>query len=81
MRYWIYCEPVNAKSTEAIWQVWSDAAILAEYWEYWCGRMRNVGRESQISENNCITDWAATHWAVPADAESLQRIISAPKPQ
>jgi hypothetical protein len=41
--------------------------------------MRAVGRESQISENNCITDWAAVHWAWPADRESLQKIIAAPK--
>jgi hypothetical protein len=40
--------------------------------------MRAVGRESQISENNCITDWAAVHWAWPADRESLQKIITAP---
>ena len=77
MRYWMYCEPVNAKSSEAVWQVWSDAAILADYWEYWCRLMRLAGRESQISENNCITDWAASHWANTATHENLQRIIQA----
>jgi hypothetical protein len=41
--------------------------------------MRALGRESQISENHCITDWAAVHWAWPADRESLQKIITAPK--
>ena len=79
MRYWMYCEPLSAKSSEAVWQVWSDAAILADYWERWCNLMRVAGRESQISENNCITDWTATHWAIPATPENLQRIISAPK--
>lgn len=76
MRYWMYCEPVG-KNSEAVWQVWSDAAILADYWEYWCRLMRLAGRESQISENNCITDWAASHWANPATHENLQRIIQA----
>lgn len=79
MRYWIYAEPVSATSSEPVYQVLSDKAILDTYWDYWCGRMRSVGREAQISENNCVTDWAATHWAVPATTESLLRIIAAPK--
>lgn len=81
MRYWIYCEPVNEQCVEPVFHVLSDRAILAEYWDYWSSTMRAVGRESQISENNCITDWTATHWAVPATTESLLRIISAPKPE
>lgn len=76
----MYCEPVG-ETAEAVWHVWSDAAILADYWTRWCNLMRVAGRESQISENNCITDWAATHWATPATPENLQRIVSAPKGQ
>lgn len=79
MRYWLYCEPVG-ESSEAVWHVWSDKAILASYYDHWCGLMRKVGRESQICEFNCITDWVATHWATPATADNLLRIISAPKP-
>lgn len=78
MRYWIYCEPVG-EGSEAVWQVWSDAAILEDYWTTWCDLMRKAGRESQLSENNCVTDWATTHWATPATPESLLRIIWAPK--
>lgn len=78
MRYWIYCEPVG-ETSEAVWHVWSDAAILADYYEHWCELMHKSGRESKISENNCITDWAATHWATPATHKNLRRIISAPK--
>jgi hypothetical protein len=80
MRYWMYCEPVG-DTAEAAWHVWSDAAILADYWTQWCELMHKAGRESQISENNCVTDWAATHWATPATPENLQRIILAPKGQ
>ena len=72
----MYCEPVG-ESSEAVWQVWSDKAILADYWTSWCELMHKAGRESQISENNCITDWAASHWANPATHENLQRIIQA----
>lgn len=78
MRYWIYCEPVG-ESSEAVWQVWSDAAILADYYEHWCELMHKAGRESQICEFNCITDWIATHWASPATPETLHKIILAPK--
>lgn len=76
----MYCEPVD-KTSEAVWQVWSDDAILDYYWTRWCEIMHVAGRESQISKNNCITDWVATHWAVPATYENLQKIISAPKGQ
>ena len=74
MRYWIYSEPLSAESYEPIWQIWSDKAILVSYWDYWCGRMREADRVSQISENNCITDWAAVHWALPATRENLAHI-------
>ena len=80
MRYWLYAEPVTAECTEPVWQVWSDTAILAHYWEQWCMLMKAAGREAQITENNCITDWAATHWAEPATPKNLRRIITAPKP-
>lgn len=81
MRYWIYAEPVNEHNMEVVFHVFSDRAILADYWTRWCELMTKADRESQITENNCITDWVATHWAVPATTESLLRIISAPKPQ
>jgi hypothetical protein len=79
MRYWIYAEPASETSSEAVYQIYSDRAILDTYWDYWSSTMRALGRELQISENHCITDWAAIHWAWPADAESLLQIITAPK--
>jgi len=79
MRYWIYCEPVSETSSTPVYQIFSDQAILDTYWDYWCKRMCEVGRESQISENNCITDWTTIHWAVPATAETLAEMFGAPK--
>lgn len=78
MRYWMYCEPVG-ESSEAVWHVWSDQAILADYWTRWCKLMHKAGHDSQISENNYIIDWATTNWAIPATPENLLKIISAPK--
>lgn len=79
MRYWIYCEPAGENTSEPVYYIYSDRAILDTYWDYWSSTMRAVGRESQISENNCITDWVAVHWGWPADKESLLQIIQAPK--
>jgi len=79
MRYWIYAEPVNEKSVEPIFQIFSDKAILASYWEYWCKQMRKVNKPEEMTEANCIDDWVAVHWAVLATTESMLRIISAPK--
>jgi len=79
MKYWIYAEPASETSGEAVYHIYSDRAILDTYWDYWSSAMRAVGRELQISENHCIADWATVHWAWPADSESLQKIIQAPK--
>ena len=81
MRYWIYCEPVSETSSTPVYQILSDQAILDTYWDYWYKQMVKVGRESQISENSCITDWAVTHWAVVATPENLAEMFGAPKPQ
>ena len=80
MRYWIYCEPVG-ETAETVWQVWSEKAILAEYWDDWCRQMRAGNKANEIAETNCITDWIVTHWAVAATPENLQKIIQAPKGQ
>ena len=81
MRYWIYCEPASETCVEPVWTILSDKAILAQYLGYWTQRMTQAGKSDQITDENCIQDWAATHWAVPATYASLQRIIPAPKGQ
>ena len=83
---WLYAEPAG-KSSEPIWMIYSDDAILAEYWETWMQQGRAYNREHGLEEHNgisplrCIDDWVTIHWAVPATAENLLNIISAPKPQ
>lgn len=78
MRYWLYVEPAG-KTSEPIFTVMSDAAILGEYWDYWCERMKSVGREHLINKEDCILDWVMLHWAVEATPEALLQIITAPK--
>lgn len=86
MRYWLYAEPAG-KSGEPIWMIYSDDAILAQYWEYWSRKMtdhnafNNIPEGTGVNPRNCLDDWVTTHWAVPATPENLLNIISAPKPQ
>lgn len=86
MNYWLYSEPVGG-SSEAVWLVYSEDAILAHYWEYWLSKMTDhntilsIPEGTGINPRRCIDDWVTIHWAVPATAENLLNIISAPKPQ
>lgn len=37
--------------------------IMQEYWAYWVDRMIEVGKEDEISRENCISDWIVVNWA------------------
>lgn len=86
MRFWLIAEPVG-KGDEAVWKIYSDDAILAEYWEYWLRKMTDFNAINNIAEGtgvnplNCIDDWTVVNWAVAATPENLLNILSAPKPQ
>lgn len=42
----------------------SEKEILEQYWDYWCDRMRQVGKDpNQYSQLDCIDDWCIVHWA------------------
>lgn len=85
MNYWLFAEPIG-ESSEPVWMIYSDDAVLAEYWETWSTQgmawnaERNFDPGTGINPRRCIDDWVTTHWAVPATAESLLNIISALKP-
>lgn len=86
MNYWIYAEPVGTSSIP-VWKIYSEEAIVAEYWTYWEARMdaynvaHGLPKYTNISVSNCIQDWVSTNWAFLATPEYLQRIIEAPKGQ
>lgn len=86
MRQWLIVEPV-CDSIEPVWKIYSDDAILAEYWSEWMRQGmawnadRNIDPGTGINPLRCIDDWVVVHWAVPATPESLLQILSAPKPQ
>jgi len=45
------------------WITLSEDQIIDEYWNYWSGQMKKVGKESEINRENCIYDYCVVHWA------------------
>ena len=41
----------------------SEEEILKEYYDYWCQRMKEVGKEDQIHPKDCIDNWVIVNWA------------------
>jgi hypothetical protein len=80
MKHWIYVEPARG-SSEPIWTIMSEDAVIAEYWSSWEKRMKANNKSeglpefANITRGNCIYDWVVTHWAIEATPESLLRII------
>ena len=64
MKYYSYVEPMDDEMSPSF-VVLSEKEILDSYYDYWCGKMREVGKESEISKDNCIADWCVIHWALP----------------
>lgn len=65
MKYYSYVEPDDSQEMSPVFVVMSEKEILAEYYDYWCSKMREVGKEDEISEQRCIEDWCVIHWAIP----------------
>ena len=47
--------------------VYSEAEILAEFWNHWSTEMKGAGFANQISKERCIEDWCLVNWATPED--------------
>ena len=45
----------------------TDEQIIKEYFPWWSKKMREVNREHLISEEHCIEDFCAVHWATEID--------------
>ena len=82
MKYWLTAEPIG-NTSEPLWMIYSEDAIIAEYYETWQRQARAYNKahgydaNKDISRNNCIQDWIVIHWATPATPESLFKIIQA----
>jgi len=86
MRHWLFAEPAG-ESSEPVWMIYSDDAILATYWNHWVSKGMEYNQANGLDLGaglnplRCIDDWVVIHWAVPATPENLLNIISAPKPE
>jgi hypothetical protein len=68
MRYWSYNEydpdsPL-ADETGGYVVTLSEKEILDRYWDYWCKRMYEVGKDPEVHTfQDCIDDWVIVNWA------------------
>ncbi len=73
VRYWTIVYPDEHNNT--IYETLSEDEIIAQYWDYWYGKMcAKFGKEhvdANYSRRECIEDWCVIHWAWEnTDAES-----------
>lgn len=56
------------ESNEDVTETLSEEQILETYWDYWCGRMTQTGKDPEVHTfQDCIDDWRVVHWAVEVD--------------
>lgn len=86
MKFFMYCDPAGANSSEPVWTIMSERAIVeGDYWDHWSQRMRAASKFMENSlefmQDWCLDDFCVVNWAVEATPEELQKIISpAPNP-
>ena len=65
MKYWTIVYPDEHNTT--IYETLSEDEIIAQYWDYWYGKMcAKFGKEhvdANYSHRECIEDWCVVHWA------------------
>lgn len=66
MRYWRL--DYQNMAGKDITRILSDDDIIAEYWNYWYGKMTaKFGKDyvdQNFSKSDCIDDWSVVNWAV-----------------
>lgn len=67
MKKWKYPEPTSATDSTPVWQVWTEDEIRRLYYPHWIKQMWRVGKQDQISFENCLEDWITIHWASPEE--------------
>ena len=67
MKFWTIVEPGD--NDVPIYTTLSEEQILMEYFDYWSGRMKSVGKHDEINPENCVYDWCVVHWAWETNAQ------------
>lgn len=60
-RKWKYVEP--GPNNEPVETVVTDEDIIRDFFPWWSGEMKRLGREDLISHKNCIEDYVVVNWA------------------
>lgn len=74
MRHWMVTEPVNGNSNEPVHTIYTDEAVIAEYWQYYSQQMKRVGKEP--TREDCIMSWATVNWAVELTPKIMEDFIN-----
>lgn len=61
--FWTYIDPKTIDREPPEFITVSEADILKEFFPYWSKKMKKYGKESEITEDNCISDWSILRWA------------------
>jgi hypothetical protein len=70
-RFWsiVYPDENNNTITETL----SEKQIIEQYWDYWCMRMKSVGKDpADYTYQDCIEDWVIIHWAWKPDQPDIK---------
>lgn len=72
MRYWMITEPVEGSSVP-VYHIYSDDAIIEEYWTYFS----NMGarRGVKATPEECIDHWVVVHWAQEVTRQVLEQFV------
>ena len=62
-KYWTYVIPKSETDMSPEYITKSESEILKEYYPFWSKRMKEIGKEDLIDEQNCLDDWIGIHWA------------------
>lgn len=67
MRYYTISFP--GEFGQHVVETWSEEQILASYLSYWTSKMleKYQAPHPDITQENCISDWCAVHWATETD--------------
>ena len=63
MKYYSYIEPDENEDWKATKIVLSEQEILAQWWDEWSNKMKELGKAEMINQRQCIEDFCTIHWA------------------
>ena len=79
MNYWKKVEQ-GPDGVTPVYITLSEDDILKEYFQWWSSEMHRIGKDSEVSPQNCIEDWVIVNWAElverPEDHEQSSQAVT-----